>query len=342
LEYLSAYVPLYDSKGHAFGFLNVQHFDQQSLFENQIQQFFIAIINVFMLLLVISIVGAIAVSSWLTSPLRIIQKHFNRVSFGKNNQPIVYDRVDEIGDLLAAYNRKLEDLEAAATLLAQSEREGAWREMAKQVAHEIKNPLTPMKLRIQQLERVFDPTDPEAKQKIQQVARSIVEQIDALAAIANAFSNFAQFPSPQLTAVSLVDIIQHVAEVFESEHTVRFELPQPLNALMVMGDQTQLIRVFNNLFTNSIQAVEFGKEAVISIAYEERDETIIIRIQDNGKGIPNEQIDTIFEPYFTTKSTGTGLGLALVKQIISGHQGTIAIESTSENGTTMMLIFQAV
>jgi nitrogen fixation/metabolism regulation signal transduction histidine kinase len=199
-----------------------------------------------------------------------------------------------------------------------------------------------MKLRIQQLERVFDPTDPEAKQKIQQVARSIVEQIDALAAIANAFSNFAQFPSPQLTAVSLVDIIQHVAEVFESEHSVRFELPQPLNALMVMGDQTQLIRVFNNLFTNSIQAVEFGKEAVISIAYEERDETIIIRIQDNGNGIPNEQIDTIFEPYFTTKSTGTGLGLALVKQIISGHQGTIAIESTSENGTTMTLIFQAV
>ncbi len=342
LEYLSAYVPLYDSKGHAFGFLNVQHFDQQSLFENQIQQFFIAIINVFMLLLVISIVGAIAVSSWLTSPLRIIQKHFNRVSFGKNNQPIVYDRVDEIGDLLAAYNRKLVDLEAAATLLAQSEREGAWREMAKQVAHEIKNPLTPMKLRIQQLERVFDPTDPEAKQKIQQVSRSIVEQIDALAAIANAFSNFAQFPSPQLTAVSFVDIIQHVAQVFESEHTVRFEIPQPVNPLMVMGDNTQLIRVFNNLFTNSIQAVEFGKEAVISIAFEERDGMIIIRIKDNGKGIPNEQIDTIFEPYFTTKSTGTGLGLALVKQIISGHQGTITIESTSEKGTTITLIFQAV
>jgi nitrogen fixation/metabolism regulation signal transduction histidine kinase len=211
--------------------------------------------------------------------------------------------------------------------------------MAKQVAHEIKNPLTPMKLRIQQLERVFDPTDPEAKQKIKQVARSIVEQIDALAAIANAFSNFAQFPSPQLTAVSLVDIIQHVAQVFESEHTVRFEMFQPVNALLVMGDNTQLIRVFNNLFTNSIQAVAFGKEAVISIAFEERDGMIIIRIKDNGKGIPNEQIETIFEPYFTTKSTGTGLGLALVKQIISGHQGMITIESTSEKGTTFKLVF---
>jgi signal transduction histidine kinase len=106
-----------------------------------------------------------------------------------------------------------------------------------------------------------------------------------------------------------------------------------------MGDNTQLIRVFNNLFTNSIQAVEFGKEAVISIVFEERDGMIIIRVKDNGKGIPNEQIDTIFEPYFTTKSTGTGLGLALVKQIISGHQGTIAIESTSEKGTTFKLVF---
>lgn len=339
LDYLSAYVPLYNSNGLPFGFLNVQHFDQQSLFENQVQQFFIAIINVFMLLLVLSIVGALAVSSWITSPLRMIQKHFNRVSFGKNTEPIVYDRSDEIGDLLAAYNRKLADLEATATLLAQSEREGAWREMAKQVAHEIKNPLTPMKLRIQQLERVFDPTDPEAKLKIQQVARSIVEQIDSLAAIANAFSNFAQFPTPQLVPVSLVELIQNVTQVFESEHAVQFQLTQPERMVSIKGDTTQLIRVFNNLFTNSIQAVDFGTEAIISIEFEQLDRSITIRIRDNGNGIPKDQLETIFEPYFTTKSNGTGLGLALVKQLISGHQGTIAIESTSEKGTTILIIF---
>lgn len=339
LDYLSAYVPLYNSNGIPFGFLNVQHFDQQSLFENQVQQFFIAIINVFMLLLVLSIVGALAVSSWITSPLRMIQKHFNRVSFGKNTEPIVYDRSDEIGDLLAAYNRKLADLEATATLLAQSEREGAWREMAKQVAHEIKNPLTPMKLRIQQLERVFDPTDPEAKQKIQQVARSIIEQIDSLAAIANAFSNFAQFPTQQLVSVSLVELIQNVTQVFESEHAVQFQLTPPERMVSIKGDTTQLIRVFNNLFTNSIQAVDFGTEAIISIEFEQLNQSIAIRIRDNGNGIPKDQLETIFEPYFTTKSTGTGLGLALVKQIISGHQGTIAIESTSENGTIILIIF---
>lgn len=339
LDYLSAYVPLYNSKGLPFGFLNVQHFDQQSLFENQVQQFFIAIINVFMLLLVLSIVGALAVSSWITSPLRMIQKHFNRVSFGKNSDPIVYDRSDEIGDLLAAYNRKLADLEATATLLAQSEREGAWREMAKQVAHEIKNPLTPMKLRIQQLERVFDPADPEAKLKIQQVARSIVEQIDSLAAIANAFSNFAQFPTPQLVSVSLVELIQNVTQVFESEHAVQFQLIQPERMVLIKGDTTQLIRVFNNLFTNSIQAVDYGTEAIISIEFEQLDRSIAIRIRDNGNGISKDQLETIFEPYFTTKSNGTGLGLALVKQLVSGHQGTIAIESTSEKGTTILIVF---
>ena len=269
----------------------------------------------------------------------MIQKHFNRVSFGKNTEPIIYDRSDEIGDLLAAYNRKLADLEATATLLAQSEREGAWREMAKQVAHEIKNPLTPMKLRIQQLERVFDPTDPEAKLKIQQVARSIVEQIDSLAAIANAFSNFAQFPTPQLVPVSLVELIQNVTQVFESEHAVQFQLMKPESIITINGDTTQLIRVFNNLFTNSIQAVDFGTEAIISIEFEQLDRSIAIRIRDNGNGIPKDQLETIFEPYFTTKSTGTGLGLALVKQLISGHQGTIAIESTSEKGTTILIIF---
>jgi nitrogen fixation/metabolism regulation signal transduction histidine kinase len=339
LTYLSAYIPLYDHNKSVFGYLNVQHFDQQTLFENQIQQFFIAIINVFMLLLVVSIVGAIAISSWITAPLRMIQKHFNRVAFGKSNQPITYEADDEIGDLLAAYNRKLADLEAAAVLLAQSEREGAWREMAKQVAHEIKNPLTPMKLRIQQLERVFDPTDPDAKQKIQQVTRSIVEQIDSLADIANAFSSFAQFPDPKLQPVSLFELVQGVAQIFESEHAVDFNLSTPSSSIIIDGDSTQLIRVFNNLFANSIQAVDFGKKAIISIDFEQQVGTIIIRIKDNGNGIPDEQLDTIFEPYFTTKSTGTGLGLALVKQLISGHQGTITVETTSENGTTFMLVF---
>lgn len=339
LTYLSAYIPLYDHNRTVFGYLNIQHFDQQTLFENQIQQFFIAIINVFMLLLVLSIVGAIAISSWITAPLRMIQKHFNRVAFGKSNQPIAYEADDEIGDLLAAYNRKLADLEAAAVLLAQSEREGAWREMAKQVAHEIKNPLTPMKLRIQQLERVFDPTDPDAKQKIQQVARSIVEQIDSLADIANAFSSFAQFPEPKLHPVSLVELVQRVTQIFESEHAVHFNLSTPASPIIIDGDSTQLIRVFNNLFTNSIQAVDFGKEAKISIDFEQQVGTIIIRIKDNGKGIPNEQLDTIFEPYFTTKSTGTGLGLALVKQLISGHKGTITVEKTSKSGTTIKLVF---
>jgi two-component system, NtrC family, nitrogen regulation sensor histidine kinase NtrY len=342
LQYLSGYIPFFNDEGRLTAYLNIQHFDQQNEFESQIQRFLVAIINVFMILLALSIVGAIFVSNWLTSPLRMIQRSFSRMELGKNNQAIDYQSNDELGDLVREYNQKLVDLETAAQKLAQSERESAWREMAKQVAHEIKNPLTPMKLTVQQLQRVFDPNDPNSKSKIDRVTQSVIEQIDALTSIANAFANFAKMPQPRVDKLEIRTLLESLVAVFESQDSCRVQLFAEEEQVFIQADREMLLRVLNNLITNGIQAIPSGREGRIRILLTADDRNVAIDVTDNGSGIPNEQLSTVFEPYFTTKSTGTGLGLAMVKQIVEGHGGTIDVKRTDASGTTMTLIFPRV
>lgn len=337
LSYSSAYSPFYNNDGKLLGYLNLQHFGQQKEFENQIQQFLVAIINVFMLLLAISIVIAIFVSNWITAPLRIIQENFSKVKFGKHNQQILYTKEDEIGALVKDYNQKLEELESTADQLAQSERESAWREMAKQVAHEIKNPLTPMKLSIQQLQRVYDPNDPNSFEKIQKVSNSIIEQIDSLAKIANEFSNFAKLPKPNEMKLDLLPLIENVVEVFEETEKFQIQIHTNLTNCWVRVDKDLMLRVFNNLIKNAIQAIPDEKLGKISISITQEEHCFLFQIKDNGIGISSEKHSNIFVPYFTTKSTGTGLGLAMVKQIIENHNGRIWFESTENKETSFYI-----
>lgn len=337
LGFYAAYIPLNDNKGNLLGYLNVQHFAQQGEFENQVQSFFVAILNVVMFLLVLSIVGAVFVSGWITKPLRMIRKSVSNVEFGQHNAHIAYNSNDEIGALVAEYNKKLTELDEAALKLAQSEREGAWREMAKQVAHEIKNPLTPMKLSVQHLQRVFDPNDPNTVDKINKVANALIEQIEALTGIANAFSNFAKLPQPIMSNVDLVEVLKNVISLFGNNSEATVELQNHHEQLPMQADKEMLVRVFNNVITNGIQAVTIGEHAHILVKVTVVDDQVYVSITDNGGGIKAEQINTIFEPYFTTKTTGTGLGLAMVKQIIVGHNGEIHIERTDETGTTMVI-----
>lgn len=337
LDYASAYLPFYNNQGTQMGFINLQHFGQQRELENQIQNFLVAIINVFILLLAISIVLAIFISNWLTSPLRILQESFANVEFGKQNEQILYDKEDEIGALVKDYNQKLVELEFAANQLAKNERESAWREMAKQVAHEIKNPLTPMKLSVQQLLRVYNPDDPKSGEKLTKVASSIIEQIDALTRIANEFSNFAKMPNPSEERMDVVGLIEGVREMFVSEEQVNIVLKAPSHPVEIMADRNQFIRVFNNLIKNAIQAMPSDRESVIDISVKRVKDVIHIDVTDNGVGIAEDQKVKIFVPYFTTKSTGTGLGLAMVRQIIENHKGTIDFESEDGKGTTFMI-----
>ncbi len=336
LTYSSAYMPFYNNQGKLLGFINLQHFGQQEEFEHQIQQFLVAIINVFMLLLAISIVIAIFASNWVTAPLRILQESFSKVRFGKHNQQILYNKDDEIGALVSDYNQKLEELEFAAQQLAQSERESAWRDMAKQVAHEIKNPLTPMKLSVQHLLRSFDPTDPNAQSKLERVSNSLIEQIDALTKIANEFSSFAKMPRPNEESLDLVQIISNVVEVFKQTDSAEIKLIGAESCIMRV-DKDQMIRVFNNLIKNAIQATEDRKLGIITIDVQVEEQRLNITVTDNGVGIQDDQKNKIFTPYFTTKSTGTGIGLAMVKQIIVNHGGMIYFDSIPNEGTSFFI-----
>ncbi|MDX1650999.1 MAG: ATP-binding protein [Brumimicrobium sp.] len=336
LQYLSAYLPFKNDSGKLLGYLNLQHFAKQNAYEHQINDFIVAIINIAVLLLVITVVIAIFVASWITTPLRFIQESFRNVELGKQHQPIAYKGDDEIGALVKDYNDKLAELELKAMQLARSERETAWREMAKQVAHEIKNPLTPMRLSLQHFQRSFDPNSPNAQEKINRIANSLVEQIDILTKIANEFSNFAKMPKANEQALDLIPLLENVVNLYDSDEVnIRFETES--SQAIVFVDKDLILRVFNNLIKNAVQAVDDGKKAEITIRLESLKKSFLITVSDNGNGIPRDIQNKIFVPNFTTKSTGAGLGLAMVKQIINNHNGDIWFETKESLGTTFFI-----
>jgi nitrogen fixation/metabolism regulation signal transduction histidine kinase len=289
---------------------------------------------------VISIVISLLISNWLTAPLRLLSQKVATLKFGIENQKIAYDGNDEIGTIVKAYNLKLEELEEAALQLAKSERESAWREMAKQVAHEIKNPLTPMKLGIQHLLRSYDPTNDDSKERLERVLNSVIEQIDGLTHIANEFSNFAKMPEPQKETVDLLSVIKNTVTLFEIEDDFALTIETKETNILLKLDKNQWIQVFNNLIKNAIQSLNERKEGKVKITIEKDklENEVRIEISDNGKGIPAEQLDKIFIPHFTTKSTGSGIGLSVVKQIVENHGGKITFESIENQGTTFTIV----
>ncbi|MBI3136308.1 MAG: GHKL domain-containing protein [Bacteroidetes bacterium] len=339
LSYLSGYTPFFNKSGDILAYLNVQYISRQGELENQISGFLLAIINIMVLMLALSTILAITISNRLTRPLKYIQDSLRSIQIGAVSKPIEYSGSDEIGELVREYNKKVEELQINAEQLAKSERESAWREMAKQVAHEIKNPLTPMKLSIQHLKRSINLADDDSKEKLERVTKSLIDQIDALTQIANEFSNFAKMPKAAEHELDLTEILRNEATVFEDtdeyDFNVQVDFTKPA---WVWADKDLLLRVFNNLIKNATQAVyqldEFDHKGKVEVALEETADYFIVSIKDNGAGISEEARDKIFVPYFTTKSTGTGLGLAMSKQIIENHGGKIWFDSKPGEGTT--------
>jgi len=336
LDYLSAYLPFKNKSGAVLGYLNLQHFAKQNVYESQLSGFLVTIINIAVLLLVITVIIALFISNWVTLPLRLIQQSIQSIELGKQNSPINYSGNDEIGALVRKYNHKLEELEIKAMQLARSERESAWREMAKQVAHEIKNPLTPMKLSLQHFQRSFDPSDPNAKDKINRISASLVEQINALTAIANEFSNFAKMPKLDQEYIDMVSLISNTASIFTNEDN-EVTVQSDATNIEVFADKDLMIRVFNNLIKNALQAMPENHEGRISIRILKAGQFVQIEVEDNGTGIAEAEKQKIFIPNFTTKTTGAGLGLAMVKQIVSNHNGEIWFETQEGVGTTFFI-----
>jgi nitrogen fixation/metabolism regulation signal transduction histidine kinase len=269
----------------------------------------------------------------LTAPLRLIQQKLRKVSFQNRNEPIEYVSDDEIGMLVNEYNKMLVKLEQSREALSQSEKESAWREMAKQVAHEIKNPLTPMKLNLQQLQRVLDANHPLAKRSIEM----LITQIDTLSDIASSFSAFARMPVPKEEPIDLCAILQETLTLNEAREealiTCRFEAER----LPVIGDARLMSRIFNNLIINAVQAVPAGRQPEIEIEAKVRHGWAFLRFSDNGAGIPEEARPKVFFPNFTTKSSGSGIGLAIAKRGIETLNGRIWFETETGKGTVFFI-----
>jgi len=329
----SSYTQIKDDKFKPLGILNLPYVDDDSFYENEIQEFLIRLSQVYFFMLIIAFALAYFLASYITQSLKTISDKINETSLNQKNEKIVIEANSrEINSLIKAYNAMVDKLEESATMLAQSEREQAWREMAKQVAHEIKNPLTPMRLTVQSFERKFNPEDPDLKQKLNDYTKTLIQQIDTMTSVASAFSNFASMPAQQNETLNVVEVVEFSLDIFNEEY-ITFESEE--EEIITIMDRTQLIRIITNLVKNAIQAIPDEKtEKSILVAVKREENNVNITVKDNGIGIELEYIEHIFEPKFTTKTSGMGLGLGIIKNIIENYKGTITFETEYGKGTT--------
>jgi nitrogen fixation/metabolism regulation signal transduction histidine kinase len=334
LSYLSVYEPIENDRGDYLGYLNLPYFTREDELKQGISTFIVAFINLYLFLFLTSVIMAIFLSNKITLPLSLIRKKLKGIQLGKRNEPINYDAEDEIGALVREYNHKVEELAESAELLARSERESAWREMAKQVAHEIKNPLTPMKLNIQYLQRAKEEGNEHYDDFFDRVTKNLIEQIDTLSGIATEFSNFAQIPKAKNEVFNLIEVLQNVVLLFEPNENLHFSLEtDKLSEVLIFADKEQLSRAFLNLVKNGIQAIPASQKGEISITVHKIQSVALISISDNGTGISKDAEDHLFEPNFTTKTSGMGLGLSIVRNIINNFNGKIWHETSETEGT---------
>lgn len=286
------------------------------------------------------VAGAVAflITRDFTKSLKKLSESINHLKLGKKNEPLEWKSNDEIGQLIQEYNSMLFQLEASADKLAQQERETAWREMAQQVAHEIKNPLTPMKLRMQHLQRSWQDHPEEFQTRLNDFVQSMTDQIDTLSHIAQEFSNFAKMPQSKNERLQLQEIVKSVLTTFENENqSISFHQNSTEKAF-VYGDKSQVIRVLNNLITNAIQSIPTERSKKISFGLRVSNNNVIVKITDNGSGISPEISKRIFMPNFTTRSTGSGLGLAMVKSIVTQMNGNVAFRTRENVGSSFFVI----
>jgi len=340
LNYISAYRPFYNADNQIIAFLNLPYFRLQSVLANEISNMVVAVINFTLLLIVIAMSLAVFISGRLTAPLALLSNRLASVALGRKSEHLSYSGKDELGDLVGQYNRMVDELDESARKLARSERESAWREMAKQIAHEIKNPLTPMKLNVQQLYKSWMDGVPGFEKKLEKFTKNQIEYIENLSSIASAFSSFAKIPEPVPVKVDLIEQVKTTVELFKHSDKITFRLGWPhTGPVLIYADREQVNGIFSNLIKNSIQSIPTGSEGTIKIGVEERNKTVTVFVADNGSGIPDALKDKMFTPNFTTKSSGTGLGLSIVKRYVESAGGKIWFESEEGKGSTFFVEF---
>ena len=332
----SSYSQIKDDKFKPLGILNLPYVEDDGFYEKELRQYLLRLGQVYSFMLLVAFALAYFLSSYITKSLKTISDKISETSLNQKNEKIVIEaNSKEINLLIKAYNAMVDKLEESATKLAQSEREQAWREMAKQVAHEIKNPLTPMRLTVQSFQRKFDVNDPNLKQKLDDYSKTLIQQIDTMSSVASAFSNFASMPAQQNETLNVVNVVELALDIFNEDYIV-FESNK--KEIITKLDRTQLIRIITNLVKNATQSIpEEQKEKRLLVSVKEENQNVIIAVKDNGAGIESENIKHVFEPKFTTKTSGMGLGLGIIKNIIENYKGTITFETELGKGTTFIV-----
>ena len=334
--YQSSYTYINDPKFKRIGILELQFTQDNSEIEKELQEFIQRLSIVYILMFLIAIVLAYFLSSYITRSIQIISERMQQTRLNERNEKIILDSASsEIEILVDAYNNMIDQLEESAVKLAKSEREQAWREMAKQVAHEIKNPLTPMRLSVQSFERNFNPEDKNVKVKLAEYSQTLIQQIDVMSSIASAFSDFAKMPTQKKERINVVSVVKLALDIF-NENFINYQASE--NEIYANLDKTQLIRIVNNLVKNATQATELEENPSIDVNVSSDTKKVTILVSDNGKGISKEVEDLIFEPKFTTKTSGMGLGLGMIKNIIEAYEGSIYFESVLGEGTVFTVI----
>jgi len=335
------------SDGHYISFINLgsekypyvridgnSHVGKSSV---SIMDFLLGILNVYVFLFIIAVTFAVFIGKSIVDPLSKLTQRMQQLRLGKNNELVEWKGEDEVADLIQKYNEMVVQLEDSAMVLAQTERDMAWREMAKQVAHEIKNPLTPMKLNIQYLQKQMGQGMMPDKEKIDRIAASLLQQINNLSNISDEFSNVAKLPTARNEKVVLNEVVESVHDLFRKREDMDIHLSVPINDMFVFADQNHLTRILNNLLKNATEAIPEDRRGQIDIKLYKKNGDAIIQISDNGTGIPKSMQEKVFTPKFTTKNSGSGLGLAIAANMIESFNGDIYFSTKENQGTDFFI-----
>lgn len=334
VEYISSFSIVYNNQNRPLAVVSLPYYVEASRLQETDRRFLYALGSIYIVLFIGAVFLAYVLSNYISASLKNISEHLKHIRLNGRNEPMKWKGSDEIGELVREYNHMVEELERSAIMLARSERETAWKEMARQVAHEVKNPLTPMRLMVQYLDKTLKTAEPE---KLHEHTQAMLDQIDAMSSIAEAFSRFADMPEYKLSKVTLGETLTRATNLYPSLH---FKMVLPKEEVTATLDKELWVRVLNNLIKNAWQAIPQDRTPEIELGLKKTTDHILVWVKDNGIGIPAEKHDQIFEPRFTTKSTGMGMGLAIVKTIVEGLGGQIWVESDVNEGATFYIRFE--
>ena len=330
-KFQASYSVLKNDAGEKYAILFFPYFQDVSFAESELNVFLSTLYQIYFIMLVVAIVLAYFISRFVTRSIETIRVKIGQTGLLKKNEKIYLNNATkEIDSLVNSYNKMIDDLEDSAEKLAKTEREQAWQEMAKQVAHEIKNPLTPMRLTVQSFQKNSGFKSEDEKLKLNDFCEVLIEQIDTMSNVATSFSDFATLPKTQLEKTDIVEATKKVVEIFE-QNNITLETSD--ENIFVKLDKEQWIRVMTNLIKNSIQSIPHDRESNIQVKIIESTKKVKVIVSDNGLGVSKKNREKIFEPKFTTKSDGMGLGLGIVRSIINSHRGKISYKSKNNKGT---------